>query len=200
MSNQLLQNLQNLLKNKSNKINLITEEFSKSEISADQSNSFENIFLTTAVIFSTILALLTYFNYQKNLEISEKYKNLESIISSTKNAEVPPEEIKSRIQDLEKYKSINQSKVRVGEFYLFLNQIISLLKDERIIDLKFTKTENVFTYTIVLNSEKNLIEQELNSFFQTNLYPNQIEKVREQNLPNTNLKQFEFKGNYEIRK
>ena len=199
MPNLPLQNLQNLLSNQSKKINLITEEYSKITVTEDQNKSFENIFLVTSIILTLLLSFLTYYNFQKNSELTGKYSQFVNNISGIESLEISQSELKSRVSDLEKYKASATSRVKVNEFFVFLTKIFTFLRDERIIEINYNLSNKKIEYNLVVNSSKINLNQDLNTFFQENLTPNKVEKVREINIPQTTLKQYEFKGTYEIR-
>jgi hypothetical protein len=199
MPNLPLQNLQNLLSNQSKKINLITEEYSKITVTEDQNKSFENIFLVTSIILTLLLSFLTYYNFQKNSELTGKYSQFVNNISGIESLEISQSELKSRVSDLEKYKASAISRVKVNEFFVFLTKIFTFLRDERIIEINYNLSNKKIEYNLVVNSSKINLNQDLNTFFQENLTPNKVEKVREINIPQTTLKQYEFKGTYEIR-
>jgi hypothetical protein len=191
--------IQNLLSNQSKKINLITEEYDKINISEDQNRSFENIFLITSIIFTTLLSALTYYNYQKNTELTGKYSQLVTKISGFENSSISNTELENRISELENYKSLNNSKLKISEFFIFLSKIIEFSKGDQIVDINYTLSNKKIDYVLIINSSKLNLNQDINTFFQENLTPNKVEKVREVNIPNSTLKQYEFKGTYETR-
>jgi hypothetical protein len=191
--------IQNLLSNQSKKINLITEEYDKINISEDQNRSFENIFLVTSIIFTTLLSFLTYYNYQKNTELTGKYSQFITKISGFENSSISNTELQNRISELENYENLNRSKLKISEFFIFLSKIVDFSKDDQFVDISYTLNNKKIDYVLIINSSKPNLNQDFNTFFQENLTPNKVEKIREVNIPNSTLKQYEFKGTYEIR-
>ena len=199
MLNLLPPNLQNLLNNQRNKINLISEEFKKIEITEEQSNSFDNIFLISSIIFSILILFLTYFNYQKNIEVFLKYNNLANNLLTVQNTDYTQEDLEQRIQVLSKYNEVNSKKIKVAEFYFFLALIRSYLSEDQLVKINFNQNEKRFDYEIIVNINRNLLEQDINSYLQNNLISNKVTKSGEINLNQNNLRQFVFKGTYELK-
>lgn len=199
MPNLPLQNLQNLLSNQSKKINLISEEYNNINISEEQNKSFEDIFLVTSIILTVLLSFLTYYNYQKNSELTGKYSQFTNNILGLESSKISQTELQSRISDLEKFKESSANKIRVSEFFAFLTRVFTFLREDQIVYFTYNLNNKKIDYTLIVNSSRVNLNQDLNTFFQENLTPNKVEKIREINIPTSNLKQYEFKGTYEIR-
>jgi hypothetical protein len=199
MPNLLLQNLQNLLNNQNKKINLLSKEYENFQVTEEQNKSFENIFLTTSIVLTTILSLLTYFNYQTNLDISVRYEIFKNNLELSENIGISKSELQARISSLEKYRNASQDKIKQADFFSFLNQITNFLNQDEIVDLTYKQTGKKIEYALSVNSSRINLIQDLNTYFQENLKPFSIEKTAEIALPNSNNKQYQFKGIYEIR-
>jgi hypothetical protein len=199
MPNLLLQNLQNLLNNQNKKINLLSKEYENFQVTEEQNKSFENIFLTTSIVLTTILSLLTYFNYQTNLDISVRYEIFKNNLELSENIGISKSELQTRVSSLEKYRNASQDKIKQADFFSFLNQITNFLNQDEIVDLTYKQTGKKIEYALSVNSSRINLIQDLNTYFQENLKPFSIEKTAEIALPNSNNKQYQFKGIYEIR-
>jgi hypothetical protein len=199
MPNLLLQNLQNLLNNQNKKINLLSKEYENFQVTEEQNKSFENIFLITSIVLTTILSLLTYFNYQTNLDISVRYEIFKNNLELSENIGISKSELQARISSLEKYRNASQDKIKQADFFSFLNQITNFLNQDEIVDLTYKQTGKKIEYALSVNSSRINLIQDLNTYFQENLKPFSIEKTAEIALPNSNKKQYQFKGIYEIR-
>lgn len=169
MPNLPLQNLQNLLSNQSKKINLISEEYNKITVTEEQNKSFEDIFLVTSIILTLLLSFLTYYNYQKNSELTGKYNQFVNSVSGKESANISTTELQSRISDLEKYKEASINKVRISEFFTFLTKIFTFLREEQVVNVSYISNNKKFDYTIVVNSAKINLSQDLNTFFSRKL-------------------------------
>jgi len=191
--------LQNLLSNQSKKINLISEEYNNITVTEEQNKSFENIFLTTSIILTILLSFLTYYNYQKNSELTGKYSQFINKVTAIQNSSISSTELSTRIDILKKYKETVSTKVKVSEFFAFLTNIFTFLKDDQIVELNYNLNNKVIEYNLIVNSSKINLNQDINTFFQENLTPNKVKKIREVEIPGSNLKQYEFKGTYELR-
>lgn len=200
MPSQLLQSLQNLLNNQNNKINLLTKEYRDAVISEPQNKSFENLFLILSISLTIILSTITYINYNLSLETNQNYNLFKDEVANFPNTTIDTTEIIQNIDNLKKFQELNSSKSTTSEFFFFLSKINSFLASEQLVQINYIKNNNKFDYELVINSSKNLLEQELNSFFRENLTPNQVEKINEVTInPEQNLKQYIFKGTYELR-
>jgi len=198
MQNQLPQSLQNLLNNQSKKINLITDEIKNFEVSDQESNNFENIFTILTVFLIGILAFLTYFNMQKNTSLIEKNYQLKKIVLQTLTIQDSPEEIQSKIDTLTKLKNLKNSLTKNSSFFDFLALLSKNIQNDTLISLNYEKKDNSYQYEIIVNSNDTNFENNFLRFFKEK-YPSQkIEKATEIQIPNTNTKQYNFKGTYEL--
>jgi hypothetical protein len=199
MPNQLLQKLQNLLSNQSNTINLISSEFDSIEITEEQNQKFENIFLVLSISLVTILGLLTYYNYQNNYELAQKDSTLIELISESRKISLTKEELNNRISKLELYKKINSEKIRVAEYFDFVAKITDFLKDDNIVNFKYSQKGKVISYEFVVNTTRNSLEQDLNSFLKTTFTNKEVTKINQITIENSNLTQYKFAGIYELK-
>lgn len=199
MPNQLPKRLQNLLSKQSQNINLISSEFNAIEVTEDQNSKFENIFLIITICLTSVLGFLLYQNYKlntdvlnKNYTLSEKIENLKSLKSST-------QEINSKIEKLELYKKINSQRVKIAAFFEYYGQVITFFQKDSIVSSKYAKDGNNINFEVVVNSSNPSLDQDINSYIKSSLLSNQLTKVSEVNIPETNLKQYKFQGKYELR-
>jgi hypothetical protein len=199
MPNQLLQSLQNLLNNKSKNLNLISEEFQKIEVSEEQSKGFDKIFIITSIIFSVILGILTYANFQKNNDLRFKYETFKSNLETVESSKITIENLENKIEDLKKYSKLNSEKRKISNFFVFIANITNFLEKEQIVQINYNINNKTINYQLYINSSRKNLDQDLNSFFSKNYKNNQIELVKQTLLSDKTLIQYEFKGNYELR-
>jgi len=199
MPNLPLQSLQNLINNKTNRLNLISEEFQKINVTDEQSKGFENIFLVTSLIFSIILGSLTYINFQKNKDLEFKYNSFKNNLAAMENYQFTSEELKTRIEGLNKYIQKSNEKRKISSFFEFITEISKFLKDEQIVQLNYNINNLTVSYQLYVNSSKSNLDQDLNSFLQKNLLNEKVKLESQTNIPNSKLIQYEFKGTYELR-
>lgn len=193
MPNQLLQRLQNQLSNQK-PINLISPENYSFEISENHDKSNENIFLFSSIALTALLAFLTYVNYIKSAEI--KILN-ESIVDTTNLTEINNEELTSKIEKLKVIKNIKESRTPVQSFFFFLKEI-NKVDNSQFIDLKYQVLNKNIEFTLIINSSNQQIEKNFQEIIKRNNFKASIEKQSESTVEGTDLKQYSFKGKYEL--
>lgn len=196
----LLQRIQNLLSNQSQKINLITDEFKNYESSIEEEKSIENALLILSVSLISILGLVTYLNIQKSNELIVKNLELKSKVQKTASIDLSLDEIKSRNQNLQKIKDIkNQIQIN-SVFFDFLGQVAIFLKNDSLVSINYKKNNNLVNFELIINTNNKSFELFFSNFFKSN-FPNlKIQKNSEVEIPYSETKQFKYTGIYELGK
>lgn len=193
MPNQLLQRLQSQLNNQ-NPLNLINPESFKFEVSDEHDKSFENIFLLSSIALITLLASLTYINYNKSLEIKDLN---ESILLETNLTRIDKNELETRISKLSTIKNLKETITPIQDFFNFLKEVIKV-ENTQFLSINYKLLGKSIEFEIVLNTSNPVIEKELLEIITTNQFSTQLTKQSETTVEGTNLKQYFMKGSYEL--